>query len=117
MMLFHTFRRYCRERAVDHVLSVAIVSGQADDRARLASLTRFVKSRVELATERGRPAAGYEIEPPTAQELEGAALEPAVPPMLKLLAQPRTTLASEPAYCRRFHTFNFLLTTSIGASA
>lgn len=119
MMLFNAFRRYCRDRGAERVLSVAIIRGEASDRARLAALTRYVVDRTERATDRGRPARGYEIDPPTADELATAEDVEAstLPPMLRLLAQPRTTLASQPAYCRRFGTFNFLLTTSIGGRA
>lgn len=119
MILFNAFRRYCRDRGVDRVLSVAIIRGEASDRARLAALTRFVLARVERATDRGRPARGYELEPSTDEELARAdEVDPStLPPMLRLLAQPRTALASHPAYCRRFGTFNFLLTTYIGGRA
>lgn len=115
MLLFQAFRTYCLQRAADHVLSVAIVKGESTDRERLARLTRFVTARAKVATERGRPASGYEIAPPTRQELSVAS-DPdpdSLPPMLRLLANPRTTLCSLPAYCRRFGTFNFLLSTSL----
>jgi len=115
LMLFQAFRRYCRERSIDDVLSVAIAKGKPDDRGHLARLTRFLLARVERALDRGRPAPGYEIAPPTEAELAdaGEARPDEVSPMLRLLANPRTTLASPPAYCRRFGTFNFLLTTRL----
>src|SRR6188768_1704425 len=34
LLLFQAFRRYCRERSAERVLSVAIVRGDLDDRAR-----------------------------------------------------------------------------------
>jgi hypothetical protein len=78
-------------------------------------LTRHIEERVVVAKDRGAPAPGYELEPSTPDEL--ACAPPLAPhelsPMLRLLAGPRTTLASEPAYCRRFGTFNFLLTTRL----
>lgn len=115
LLLFQAFRRYCRRLGVDHVLSVAILRGDRSDRARCARLSRYLVDRVQLAPERGRPAAGYELDPPTAAEI-AAAGQPELAelsPMLRLLATPRTTLCSEPAYCRRFGTFNFLLTTRL----
>lgn len=118
MLLFQSFRAYCAARGVDKVLSVAIVKGREEDRSALAGLVRYLLARVRVARERGRPASGYEIAPPTSSELERAAEPPAaaLPPMLRLLAQPRTTLCSEPAFCRRFGTFNFLLSTSLRAA-
>jgi GNAT superfamily N-acetyltransferase len=115
LLLFQAFRRYCRERGITDVLSVAIVPGRIDDRRALARLTRHIEERVVVAKDRGAPAPGYELEPSTPDEL--ACAPPLAPhelsPMLRLLAGPRTTLASEPAYCRRFGTFNFLLTTRL----
>lgn len=115
LLLFQAFRRYCRERDIRDVLSVAIVPGDIDDRRALARLARYLEDRVMVAKDRGAPAPGYELAPPTPQELASAGpLGPdEVSPMLRLLAGPRTTLASEPAYCRRFGTFNFLLTTRL----
>lgn len=115
LLLFQAFRRYCRERGIQHVLSVAILRGAREDRARLAKLTRHLRERTNFAPSLGRPAAGYELEPPTPDEL--AAATPLGPnegsPMLRLLANGRTTLCSQPAYCRRFGTFNFLLSTRL----
>lgn len=115
LLLFQAFRRYCRERSVDHVLSVAIVAGDAEDGARAARLTRYLFERTELDLDRGRPAAGYQLAPPTRAELAavGALLAEEASPMLRLLANRRTTLCSPPAYCRRFGTFNFLLSTRL----
>ena len=115
LLLFQAFRRYCRERAVDHVLSVAIIAGDAADGARAARLTRYLVGRTQVDLDRGRPAAGYELAPPTEAELAGAAapLAGEASPMLRLLANRRTTLCSPPAYCRRFGTFNFLLSTRL----
>ena len=102
LLLFQAFRRYCRERGIDRVLSVAI-------------LTRFLIERTAFAPWRGRPARGYELPPPAAEELAAASdLAPEESsPMLRLLANDRTTTCSEPAYCARFGTFNFLLSTRI----
>lgn len=115
LILFQAFRRYCRERGIRHVLSVAILRGDRGDRARLASLTRHLLDRTSFAPPRGRPAAGYALEPPTREELTSAA--PLAlhegSPMLRLLANARTTLCSQPAYCPRFGTFNFLLSTRL----
>jgi hypothetical protein len=115
LLLFQAFRRYCRELGIRRVLSVAIIRGALDDRRRSARLTRFLFDRTAVALDRGRPARGYELEPPSAVELEraGPLLGEEATPMLRLLANPRTTLCSQPAYCRRFGTFNFLLTTRI----
>lgn len=115
LLLFQAFRRYCRERGIDRVLSVAIVPGMRSARDRAAAFTRFFYARTAIALDRGRPAKGYELEPPSAAELERApVLEPAdTTPMVRLLAHRRTTLASAPAYCSRFGTFNFLLTTRL----
>lgn len=115
LLLFQAFRRYCRDRGIDRVLSVAIVPGARSDRARAAALTRFFRAKTDLALDRGRPARGYELEPPTEDELGRAPdLDPArTTPMVRLLANRRTTLASAPAYCSRFGTFNFLLTTRL----
>lgn len=115
LLLFQAFRRYCRRIRVDHVLSVAILRGDAPDRLRCARLMRYLTDRVEVALDRGRPAKGYELGPPTPEEL-ATAQQPDVSelsPMLRLLAGPRTALSSQPAYCRRFGTFNFLLTTRL----
>ena len=115
LLLFQAFRKYCRDRRISRLLSVAIVRGNLSDRSRLARLTRFLRDRVEVAFDRGRPAPGYELEPPTLRELFEA-LPPTneeLSPMLRLLATSRTSLCSEPAYCHRFGTFNFLLTTSL----
>jgi len=115
LLLFQALRRYCRERAVGRVLSVAIVRGERGDRARAASLTRYFIDRTEVALERARPARGYELDPPTAEELAsaGALRSHDASPMVRLLANRRTTLCSLPAYCHRFGTFNFLLTTRL----
>ena len=115
LLLFQAFRRYCRERSVERVLSVAIIRGDVEDRARAARLTRYVVERAEVALDRGRPARGYELAPPTSLEIAAAGdlLPEEASPMLRLLATRRTTLCSEPAYCRRFGTFNFLLTTRL----
>jgi Acetyltransferase (GNAT) domain len=115
LLLFQAFRRYCRERSIEHVLSVAIIRGDLEDRGRAARLTRYLVERAERALDRGRPARGYELDPPTEMEIARAgelAAEEASP-MLRLLANRRTTLCSQPAYCRRFGTFNFLLTTRL----
>jgi len=116
LLLFQAFRRYCRTHAIGHVLSVAIIKGNRDDRGLLARLTRFLVERTHVAFDRGRPARGYELAPPTAEELAnaGALGDDEGSPMLRLLANARTTLSSPPAYCSRFGTFNFLLTTRIG---
>lgn len=115
LLLFQAFRRYCRRHGIGHILSVAILRGEPDDRVRCARLTRYLIDRVRFAPERGRPASGYELEPPTDDELREAGPPEAaeLSPMLRLLAGPRTTLCSPPAYCRRFRTFNFLLTTRL----
>jgi|GEM_PF-3566249 len=115
LLLFQAFRRYCRDHAIDHVLSVAILRGDRNDRARAASLTRYLIERTTFAPSRGRPAAGYELRPPTHEELAAAPeLGPdEASPMLRLLANDRTTTCSEPAYCARFGTFNFLLSTRL----
>ncbi len=115
LLLFQAFRRYCRGRGVDEILSVAILRGDPSDRRRCARLTRFLVDRARYAPERGAPAPGYEVEPPTADELRAADPPGAaeLSPMLRLLAGPRTTLCSPPAYCHRFGTFNFLLTTRL----
>ncbi len=115
LLLFQAFRRYCRQRSVDHVLSVAIVAGDARDAARAARLTRYLAQRTEVDLERGRPAAGYELAQPTRDALAcaGELLSAEASPMLRLLANRRTTLCSPPAYCRRFGTFNFLLSTRL----
>jgi N-acyl-L-homoserine lactone synthetase len=115
LLLFQAFRRYCREREIRHVVSVAIVRADRSDRARLARLTRFLRERTDLALERGRPAAGYELGPATDDEVASAGpLETGdAAPMLLLLATPRSTWCSPPAYCSRFGTFNFLLSTRL----
>ena len=115
LLLFQAFRRYCRERSVERVLSVAIVRGEPGDRARAARLTRYLLDRTETALDRARPARGYELDPPTAEELASAgALRPQeASPMVRLLANRKTTLCSLPAYCHRFGTFNFLITTRL----
>ena len=115
LALYLAFRRYCRERSIDDVLAVAIAPGVRTDRAKVARLTRFLTARTDVALERGRPAVGYELEPPSEEELAAAGAPRAgeVTPMMQLLANRRTTLASRPAYCRRFGTFNFLLTTRL----
>ncbi len=115
LLLFQAFRRYCRERGIDHVLSVAILRGLREDRARAATLTRFLLERTTFEPSRGRPAPGYELAPPTREELASApALSPHEgSPMLRLLANGRTTTCSEPAYCTRFGTFNFMLSTRL----
>ena len=115
LLLFQAFRRYCRERSIDHVLSVAIIRGDLEDRARAARLTRYLVERAACALDRGRPARGYELEPPTDTEIAraGDLVPEEASPMLRLLANRRTTLCSQPAYCRRFGTFNFLLTTRL----
>lgn len=115
LLLFQAFRRYCREREIDRVLSVAIVQGSPDDRARVARITRYFQDRTAVALDRGRPALGYELEPPSAAErdLAGPPLPEESTPMVRLLANRRTTLSSPPAYCRRFGTFNFLLSTRL----
>jgi Acetyltransferase (GNAT) domain len=116
LLLFQAFRRYCRERNVGHVLSVAIIRGVHDDRARLARLMRWLRDRTVLSLGRGRPAAGYELDACSGEELArvGAPEPDEVSPMLRLLANAKTTLCSQPAYCRRFGTFNFLLSTRLG---
>ncbi|MBX3198102.1 MAG: GNAT family N-acetyltransferase [Labilithrix sp.] len=116
LLLFQAFRRYCRAEGVDHVLSVAIVRGELHDRAHGARLTRWLRERTLFSPRRGRPARGYELAPFDAEELAGAGPPTAaeISPMLRLFANRRTTLCSEPAYCRRFGTFNFLLSTRLG---
>jgi putative hemolysin len=115
LLLFQAFRRYCREHGVRDVLSVAILRGDAADRERLARLVRFVEERSDVDLSRGRPARGYEIAPPTEVEARRAGMpaDDELSPMLRLLAGPRTTWCAPPAYCRRFKTFNFLLTTRL----
>ncbi len=117
LFLFQAFRRYCRRAGATRILSVAIIRGDEGDRAKLAQLTKLLYARTNIDLGRGRPARGYEIDPPTIAELETApALDiETVSPMLRLLATRRTTLSSQPAYCRRFGTFNFLLSTRLGA--
>jgi putative hemolysin len=115
LLLFQAFRRYCRKHDARDVLSVAILPGDVGDRERLARLVRFVRERAEVDLSRGRPARGYDLEPPTEVETRraGVPADDELSPMLRLLAGPRTTWCAPPAYCRRFHTFNFLLTTRL----
>lgn len=115
LLLFQAFRRYCREHDARDVLSVAILRGDAGDRERLARLVRFVSERTEVDVARGRPARGYEIDSPSDAELRAASApdDDELSPMLRLLAGPRSTWCAPPAYCRRFNTFNFLLTTRL----
>jgi putative hemolysin len=115
LLLFQAFRRYCREHDARDVLSVAILRGDVADRERLARLVRFVSERTEVDVARGRPARGYEIEPPTDGELRRARVpdDDELSPMLRLRAGPRSTWCAPPAYCQRFKTFNFLLTTRL----
>jgi putative hemolysin len=115
LLLFQAFRRYCRRHDARDVLSVAILRGDVDDRERLARLVRFVSERTHVDVSRGRPARGYEIDPPSDVELGRASTpeDAELSPMLRLLAGPRSTWCAPPAYCRRFDTFNFLLTTRL----
>lgn len=115
LLLFQAFRRYCRAQRADRVLSVIIIRAAREDRRLLARLVRFLRGRTQLALDRGRPAPDYRLVPPSPIELaDAAAPNPGeVSPMLLLLANRRTTLCSQPAYCSKFGTFNFLLTSGI----
>jgi hypothetical protein len=115
LLLFQAFRRYCCEHDAPDVLSVAILRGDVADRGRLARVVRFVSDRAQVDVSRGRPARGYELDPPSAVELARAAVaeDSELSPMLRLLAGPRTTWCAPAAYCRRFNTFNFLFTTRL----
>lgn len=110
--LFAAFRDYCRAHDISRLISVCIVSDAERRPAVPAGILRWLLSKgVRFALDRGRPAPGYE------HDLSGAAaawLDPAsLPPMMHMLANPRTTLSSAPAYCRRFDTWNFLLVTQL----
>ncbi len=113
LMLFQAFRDECRERGISKLLSVAIVPGDREDREALAGLVRYMEARVGRTSELATPAPGYQLEPPTASELLRATEPSNLPPMTRLLANRRSVLASRPAYCVRFRTFNFLLVTNL----
>jgi hypothetical protein len=115
LLLFQAFRRYCRELRIRRFLSVVMIPAREDDRQRLARLCRYLGERVDVRPEHGHPRPGYELAPPTDAELHRAG-EPGadeLPPMLQVLATPRSTLCAPPAYCRRFGTFDFLLSTRL----
>jgi hypothetical protein len=117
LLLFAAFRDYCRERAMDHLVSVVVVP-DAEARPALArGILRWLAPRVGFALDRGAPQPSY-VHPDlpliTADQGEAIPVEAEdVPPMLRMLAGPRTTLCSPPAYCRRFHTWNLLFVTRL----
>src|SRR5688572_17972501 len=72
LFLFQAFRRYCRRSGATKILSVAIIRGEEGDRVKLAQLTKLLYARTNVDLARGRPARGYEIDPPTNAELAAA---------------------------------------------
>jgi N-acyl-L-homoserine lactone synthetase len=119
LRLFAGFRRYCRAREVGHLLSVSIVPDAAARPERALSILRWLGARMRTELSRGRPAAGYGFD--GLSMAAAAAVAPAeadtLPAMVRMLANDRTTLCSLPAYCRRFHTWNFLLSTDLRPAA
>lgn len=114
VLLFTAFREFCRRHDVSHLLSVIIVPDPERSVPFARALSEWLGPRVEHATHRARPQPAY-----TVPELEhaappGDAVAPErLPAMLRMLAIPRTTLCSVPAYCNRFKTWNFLLVTRL----
>jgi hypothetical protein len=115
MALFKCFRDYCRAHGVRNLLSVIIVPDPAPRLAFAHGMLRWLRPRIAFATERAHPQEGY-VAPSLDMDGGGEVedVEPTkLPPMLRMLATPRTTLCSPPAYCKRFHTWNFLFVTRL----
>jgi len=118
LLLFRAFRDGCRERRLTDLVSVVLIPDTGQDPQIPLRALRWLIGRVELEMDRARPRPGYlyapfaSLSPADLADVPPAA-DRSLPPMLRMLATPRSTLCSPPAYCRKFGTWNFLLVTDL----
>jgi putative hemolysin len=117
LLLWSGFRAFCRARGAGHLISVSIVPDPEPRPETALAVLGWLRDHVAFDLGRARPAPGYEIAldlSPGRGALPAAAIDPSeLPPMIRMLANRRSTLCSVPAYCRRFRAWSFLFITRI----
>jgi hypothetical protein len=118
LLLFQAFRARCHERGWTDLVSVVLLPDARQEPQIPLRALRWLSGRVRFELDRARPRPGYVYEPLAALSVEDLgdvtpAMPGALPPMLRLLATPRSTVCAPPAYCRKFGTWNLLLVTDL----
>lgn len=119
VMLVDAFRRHCRARGIDHLVSISIIPDRAFDRGVALGALRWLAARVKVNLTLARPAPALDVPGLSTDDVAGAPEIEAsrLPPMVHMLATRRTTLCSLPGFCRQFSTWNYLLVTRLARGA
>jgi len=116
LVLFDGLRRYCRTHGARDVVAIVMLPDTEADVAYARAVFAWLATRTTVASERACPLPAF-VPRGWDEARAASALDPTgLPPMVRALAQPRSTLASIPGYDPAVRAWSFLLTTRLGPS-